>query len=158
MIRQIFSAVRVGQAKVHDLGAWLGLSYAVAICPADVKPILGRCLKEAEDFRLRLTDMIARNSDELEFIVMQSGCAEQQDVYPSYDALMDFFKNLDEDEAYPHTNYLSRTARAFIRHFDELPDNVANALNRSLKIQLTMIERIFRGIFQEAVLDALEPR
>ena len=70
--------------------------------------------------------------------------------------MMDFFKNLDEDEEYPHTAYLSRTARNFIRHFDGLPENVAHSLNRSLKMQVTMIERNLKGFFQEAVIKAFE--
>lgn len=158
MLQQAFAAVRYGQQKARMLGSWLSLSYTAALCPPDARPALAGCLKEAEDFRVRLTAMIAGKSDELEFIVMQGGYAEQDQVFKSYDVMMDFFKNLDEDAEYPHTNYLRRTAANFIRSFDDLPEAVAHALNRSLKVQLTMIERNFRGIFHEAVINAFELR
>lgn len=155
MLTQAFTAVRHGYLKAQVFKAHLTLHYAVAICPPDSKAALIGCLKESYDFNSRVVQMVAEKSPELDLLDSLMNISSGSEIFRAYDIMMDHFKKLTSLEHARHITYLARTAQNFIRHFDELPENVAAILNRGLKIDLVMLERNLTSVAREAALNAI---
>ena len=158
MLTQAFTSIRHGYLKAQVFGARLTLQYAVAICPPESKAALIRCLKESHDFNLRVVRMVAEKSPELDLLDSLMGISDGSQMFRAYDIMMDTFKRLTSVDHAPHSTYLVRTAKNFIRNFDELPENVAAVLNRGLKIDLAMLELNLTSFTREAALAIPSPR